>query len=97
MLKRNGWDNDEVISILEGCKIHIEDRHRKDKHFHALEARNAGIEQAIIQFWDFKAEPDDSFSAMAYETDNGQIYVISEPMPQTEEEYQAYLKKFQPK
>jgi len=93
MLKRTNWTNDEVINILEGCKIHIEDRHRKDKRFYTLEARNHGIEQAIIQFCDFKADPEESFSAMAYETDNGQIYVISEPMPQTEEEHQAYLKK----
>ena len=93
MLKRTNWTNDEVIKILEGCKIHIEDRHRKGKHFYTLEARNAGIEQAIIQFCDFKEDPEESFSAMAYDTDNGQIYVISEPMPQTEEEHQAYLKK----
>jgi len=92
-LKRDNWTNDEVINILEGCKIHIEDRHRKDKHFYALEARNAGIEQAIIQFCDFKADPKESFSAMAYNTDNNIIYVISEPMPQTEEEYQEYLQK----
>jgi len=93
MLKRTNWTNDEVISILEGCKIHIEDRHREDKHFYLLEARNQAIEQCIYQFCDFKADPEESFSAMAYETDNGQIYVISEPMPQTEEEHQEYLKK----
>jgi hypothetical protein len=93
MLKRTNWTNDEVIDILEGCKIHIEDRHREDKHFYALEARNAGIEQAIIQFCDFKADPEESFSAMAYDPLLKQIFVISPPMPQTEEEHQAYLKK----
>jgi hypothetical protein len=93
MLKRTNWTNDEVISILEGCKIHIEDRHRESKHFHTLEARNTGIDQAIYQFYDFKADPEESFSAMAYDPILKQIFVISEPMPQTEEEHQAYLKK----
>ena len=93
MLKRTNWTNDEVINILEGCKIHIEDRHRKDKHFYALEARNAGIDQAIYQFCDFKADPEESFSAMGYDPLLKRIFVISPPMPQTEEEYQAYLKK----
>jgi hypothetical protein len=93
MLKRNGWDNDEVINILEGCKIHIEDRHREDEHFYALEARNAGIDQAIYQFYDFKADPEESFSAMAYDPLLKQIFVISPPMPQTEDEYQEYVKK----
>jgi len=92
-LKRDNWTNDEVINILEGCKIVIRDRHRKDKHFYTLEARNAGIEQAIIQFCDFKADPEDSFSAMALDTETNHIVVISEPMPQTDEDYQAYLKK----
>jgi hypothetical protein len=93
MLKRDLWTNDEVINILEGCKIYIEDRDRKDKNFYALEARNQGIEQAIIQFCDFKADPEESFSAMAYDPLLKQIFVISSPMPQTEEEYQAYLER----
>jgi len=81
-LKRNGWDNDEVIKILEGRKIYIGKKERSDKQLAYLEAFNEGIEQAIIQFCDFKADPEESYSAMAYETDNEQIYVISAPMPQ---------------
>ena len=81
-LKRNGWDNDEVIKILEGRKIYIGEKERSDKQLAYLEAFNEGIEQAIIQFYDFKADPEESDSAMAYETDNEQIYVISAPMPQ---------------
>lgn len=81
MLKRDLWTNDEVIKILEGRKIHIGEKERSDKQLAYLEARNEGIEQAIIQFYDFKADPKESYSAMAYETDNDQIYVISEPMP----------------
>jgi hypothetical protein len=94
MLKRTGWTNDEVIKILEGRKIYVKEGEGVAAW---IKEHNDTIDQCIYQFWDFKAEPDDSFSAMAYETDNGQIYVISEPMPQTEEEHQAYLKKFQPK
>jgi hypothetical protein len=93
MLKRSNWTNDEVISILEGCKIHIGDKERSEEHLKWLLSRNEAIDQAIYQFCDFKADPEESFSAMAYDTDNKQIYVISEPMPQTEKQYQEYLKK----
>jgi hypothetical protein len=92
-LKRDNWTNDEVIKILEGRKICIGEKERSDKQLAYLEARNAGIDQAIYQFCDFKADPEDSFSAMALDTETNRIVVISEPMPQTDEEYQAYLKK----
>ena len=82
MLKRDNWSNSEVIKILEGRKIYIGDKERSDERLAYLEAYNDGIEQAIIQFYDFKADPEESYSAMAYETDNDLIYVISEPMPQ---------------
>jgi len=82
MLKRNGWDNDEVIKILEGRKIHIGDKERSDERLAYLEAYNDGIEQAIIQFYDFKADPEESDSAMAYDPVLGRIFVISPPMPQ---------------
>jgi|GEM_PF-7075336 len=82
MLKRDNWTNDEVIKILEGRKIVIGKKERSDKQLAYLKAYNDGIEQAIIQFYDFKADPEISYSAMAYETNNKQIYVISEPMPQ---------------
>jgi len=81
-LKRDNWTNDEVIKILEGCKIYIGDKERSEAHLEYIERHNAGIEQAIIQFYDFKADPEESYSAMAYNTDNGQIYVISPPLPQ---------------
>jgi hypothetical protein len=82
MLKRTNWSNDDVIKILEGRKIVIGEKERSDERLAYLEAYNDGIDQAIIQFYDFKADPAESYSAMAYETDNEQIYVISEPMPQ---------------
>ena len=93
MLKRTNWANEEVIDILEGCKIHIGDKERSEESLTYLEAYNHGIEQAIIQFYDFKADPEESFSAMGYDPLLKRIFVISPPMPQTEEEYQAYLKK----
>jgi hypothetical protein len=89
-LKRDLWSNDEVIKILEGRKVHVKEGKEAEGW---IKEHNDAIDQCIYQFWDFKADPTESFSAMAYETDNGQIYVISEPMPQTEEEYQEYLKK----
>jgi hypothetical protein len=82
MLKRDNWTNDEVIDILEGCKIHIEDKDRGDKHFSILEAHNHAIDQAIIRFYDFKADPEESYSAMAYDPLLKQIFVISPPLPQ---------------
>ena len=80
-LKRTNWTNEEVIDILEGCKIHIGDKQRSEKNLAYLESRNQGIEQAIIQFLDFKADPNESYSAMAYNTNDKQIYVISPPLP----------------
>jgi hypothetical protein len=81
-LKRDNWTNDEVIKILEGCKIHIGDKKRSDERLAYLESRNSGIEQAIIQFCDFKADPKKSYSAMSYNTDEDRIYVVSPPLPQ---------------
>ena len=81
-LKRDNWTNDEVIKILEGCKIHIEEKDRTEDHLAFLKAHNETIDQATYQFYDFKADPEKSYSAMAYDTDNGQIYVISPPLPQ---------------
>lgn len=84
-LKRDLWTNDEVINILESRKISIkmDDAKRWDdaSYKHAVR-HNEAIDQCIYQFYDFKADPEESDSAMAYETDNEQIYVISAPMPQ---------------
>lgn len=82
MLKRDHWTNDEVIDILEGCQICIEDKDRGDEHFPILEAHNHAIEQAIIRFYDFKADPEESYSAMGYDVLTKRIYVISPPLPQ---------------
>jgi len=85
MLKRDNWTNDEVIDILEGCMIRVKMDDAKNwsqKRYDRAVAHNEGIEQAIIQFYDFKAIPEESYSAMAYDTEKKQIFVISEPMPQ---------------
>ena len=81
-LKRDNWTNQEVIKILDLCKIHIDDKDRVDKHMKILNAHNAGIEQAIIRFLDFKADPDSGVTAMAYDTESEQIFVVSPPLPQ---------------
>jgi len=82
MLKNNNWDNQEVIDILEGCKIHIDDRERSEEHLARLEAHNQGIEQAIIQFCDFKKDPEVYHDAMAYDVLTKRIYVTGPPLPQ---------------
>jgi hypothetical protein len=81
MLKRNNWTNDEIIDILEGCKICIEDKDKEEEYFSILKAHNDAIEQAIIRFWDFKADPEESYSAMGYDPLLKQIFVISPPLP----------------
>ena len=81
-LKRDNWTNEEIIKILEGCKIYIGDKERSEAHLQYLERHNAGIEQAIIRFLDFKADPDSGDTAMAYDTETEQIFVISPPLPQ---------------
>jgi hypothetical protein len=82
MLKRNGWDNDEVIDILEGCKICIGEKERTEESLAWLEAHNAGIDQAIIQFCDFKKDPEEYHDAMAYDPITKRIYVTGPPLPQ---------------
>jgi hypothetical protein len=82
MLKRTGWSNDEVIDILEGCKIHIGDEKRSEEHLAFLEAHNQGLEQAIIQFGDFKKDPEEYHDAMAYDVLTKRIYVTGPPLPQ---------------
>lgn len=81
-LKRDNWTNEEVIKILEQCKIYIGDKERSDAHLEYLERHNAGIEQAIIQFLEFKTDPESGETAMAYDTEKNQIFVISPPLPQ---------------
>jgi hypothetical protein len=82
MLKRDNWTNDEVIDILEQRKIYIGEKERSDKQLAYLKAYNDGIEQAIIQFCDFKTDSESGETAMAYNVMNKQIYVISPPLPQ---------------
>ena len=76
MLKNNNWTNDEVIDILEGCKI--------SGGFPSNHAQifNEGIEQAIIQFSDFKKDPEEYHDAMAYDPVTKRIYVTGPPLPQ---------------
>ena len=81
MLKNNNWTNDEVIDILEGCKIHIGDEERSEEHRSWLVAHNRGIEQAIIQFCDFKKDPEEFHDAMAYDVLTKTIYVTGPPLP----------------
>jgi hypothetical protein len=82
MLKNNNWTNEEVIDILEGCKIHIGDKKRSEEHLKTIVSWNQGIEQAIIQFGDFMKSLDEYHDSMAYDTETKQIYVTGPPLPQ---------------
>ncbi len=81
-LKRDNWTNDEVIKILEQCKIYIGEKERSEERLKFLERYNSAIEQAIIQFLEFKTDPDSGETAMAYDPEKNQILVISPPLPQ---------------
>ena len=78
------WSNDELIEIVEDIKIPIKMDDAKSwskaKYDSAVEY-NQGLEQAVIQLWDLKADPEKSWSAMALDTETGQIVVISPPLP----------------
>jgi hypothetical protein len=82
MLKRDNWTNDEVIKILESRKIYIGEKERSSEQLKTLQRYNDAIEQCIIQFCDFKADPEESYSAMAYDPILKRIFVISPPMSQ---------------
>lgn len=74
-LKRDNWTNEEVIKILEGRKIVIDDKFRCADQLAVLQAHNDAIDQAMVPFYDFKL-PDTEFGAMAYSTEYDRIYHI---------------------
>jgi len=78
------WCNDELIELVEDTKISIKmdevKSWSKAKYDSAVDY-NRGLEQAVIQLWDLKANPETSYSAMALDTETGQIVVISPPLP----------------
>jgi len=79
------WTNDELIEFLDEAMIPIKMDDAKcwsKAEYNSAVDYNQGLECSIIQLCDLKADPEESYSAMAYETDNGQIYVISPPLPQ---------------
>lgn len=81
-LKTTGWTNKEVMGILEGRKIHLENMDAEDKNLDWARAYNDGIDQCISRFYDFDQDPETAHCAMAYDTETGQIFVTSKPLPQ---------------
>ena len=85
MLKTTNWSNLEVIDILEGCKISIkmDDAKKWSKEdYGSAVAHNNGIDGCILQFHDFDQDPETADCAKAYDTETGQIFVTSKPLPQ---------------
>ena len=79
------WTNDELIEFLEEAKIPIKMDDAKTwskAEYDSAVEYNHGLECSIIQLCDLKANPEESYSAMAYDTLTGMIVVISEPLPQ---------------
>jgi hypothetical protein len=84
MLQRDNWTNDQIIDILEGCKISIkmdDSRGWTQEGYDYAVTWNLGLDQAVAQFWDFKADPN-GWVAKALDTETNQIVVISAPLPQ---------------
>jgi len=78
------WTNDELIEFAEEAMIPIKMDDAKcwsKAEYNAVVDYNQGLEQCTVQLWDLKADPNESYSAMALDTTTGQIVVISEPLP----------------
>jgi len=78
------WTTDELIEFAEEAMIPIKMDDVKcwsKAEYNAAMDYNRGLEQCTIQLWDLKADPETSWSAMALDTDTGQIVVISPPLP----------------
>jgi hypothetical protein len=75
------WTNDELIELIDNNKVKLNDSWTREE-WDSKGEWNQGLEQAIIQLWDFKADPEESYSAMAYDPLLKQIFVISPPLPQ---------------
>lgn len=88
VLKRNNWTNEEVIELLNGCKLYKIGGDPDGVHNHAIDG-------VIHQFYDFQ-RPDDESGAMAYHTEDKFIYHIGPPLPQknppSEKDKEAYNK-----
>lgn len=70
-LKRDNWTTEEVMKIVEGCKIvQIE-----GKYSERIEEYNMVIDNVINQFYDFQ-RPLDDFGAMAYCPEEDMIYHV---------------------
>lgn len=73
--KRDNWTNDEVISLLESCRVktpyHLQD-----------DNENFALAEAINLFYDFKADYSKTPSAKAIDTDTGSVVCIGPKLPQ---------------
>jgi hypothetical protein len=79
------WTNDELIEFIDEAKIPFrmdECKGWSKEEWNSKGEWNQGLEQCVIQLWDLKADPEESYSAMALDTETGQIVVISPPLPQ---------------
>lgn len=75
-IKRTNWTTEEVIELIEGCKLTRADGGEEDAW---TKNYNHGVAGAADQFRSF-AIPDDEFGALGYCTENKTIYHIG-PIP----------------
>jgi hypothetical protein len=75
------WTNDEIIDHIDNNQFKMDDSWTKEE-WDSKGRWNQGLEQCAIQFGSFKEDPEESYSAMAYDVLTKRIYVISPPLPQ---------------
>jgi hypothetical protein len=77
-LKRDNWKNQEIIDLLKGNKISLEDNPNFDEEdLVIINNHNFGIDQCIYTFYDFMRN-EKEFGAMAYDLETKSLYQIGE-------------------
>lgn len=75
-LKRDNWTNDEVISLLESCRLPVFQDGQE-----CGDDDNFSLNQAICLFYDLKADPNKP-SAKALDIETGRVVCIGPKLPQ---------------
>lgn len=75
-LKRDHWTNDEILYLVAGCGIKPRaEISEAETEWYA--GHKAAIDSVREMFGNFKADPEKSFSATAYDTSTKGIWNVS--------------------
>jgi hypothetical protein len=76
-LKRDNWTNAEVIDLIEGQSLCLGDGTQDEGTL----AHNAVVEMIAGYFREHFACPDDDFSALALDTETGEVFHVGAILP----------------